>query len=167
MEGSTLNLSSLPPLPTTPCCQTNQPENTTPPPTPPQLHAIIKTKLPQKARKPFQTYTFSWVRMQITLNARDNYLHTMILTLPGWRFVPLCCQVLGVGFLKWSMTAVDAGSLRPDIVSDQFPVLWCVFIHLFLSGGWRGEGGWGGGVHHSPFKKKEALWLWNLVTDWI
>ena len=36
------------------------------------------------------------------------------------------------------MTAVDAGSLRPDIVSDQFPVLWCVFIHLFLSLGVEG-----------------------------
>ena len=47
-----------------------------------------------------------------------------------------------MGFLKWSMTAVDAGSLRPDIVSDQFPVLWCVFMDLFLSLGVEG-GRWG------------------------
>ena len=68
-----------------------------------------------------------------------------------------------MGFLKWSMTAVDAGSLRPDIISDQFPVLWYVFIHLFLSlgGGWGGGegggGGGGGGPHHSLLKKKEEL----------
>lgn len=69
-------------------------------------------------------------------------------------FFRLCCQVLAVGFLKWSMMGVDSGSIRPDIISDKFPVLWCVFFTLLLC---RGDGA----SSESMFKTR-AMWFWNL-----
>ncbi|KAL8589951.1 hypothetical protein ACOMHN_024038 [Nucella lapillus] len=42
-------------------------------------------------------------------------------TLAAW-------QVLGVGFLRWSLSRADAGALRVDMVADKFPVLWKQYL---------------------------------------
>ncbi|KAK7114049.1 uncharacterized protein [Littorina saxatilis] len=60
-------------------------------------------------------------KMETRLNDIQTWLGLEEDTLAAWK-------VLGVGFLKWSMTGVDAGSVRPDVVADKFPVLWKKYL---------------------------------------